>query len=198
LISARSLDVAARKSWSKPVCRLPWASATALLADAQQPVAFSSKNASERLPFDLRQTGLQGGRATGTTENVMVGVDDGGGNCRRTQCEGGNRKGLKDFAVKVPADGGTENRNKRDGEIAASRVPLPIRGNLLDEDSSSRECDGLHCHPLSDRSNQHSPLPNGFYGPGFCGLTLSQAFLAFVESQTYYNTQLVPMTQYLT
>jgi hypothetical protein len=41
-------------------------------------------------------------------------------------------------------------------------------------------------------------LPTASTVAGFDGYTISQAFLAFVESQTYYNSQLSAMTQYLT
>jgi hypothetical protein len=41
-------------------------------------------------------------------------------------------------------------------------------------------------------------LPTASTVAGFDGYTISQAFLAFVESQTYYNSQLSVMTQYLT
>jgi hypothetical protein len=41
-------------------------------------------------------------------------------------------------------------------------------------------------------------LPTASTLQGFFGYTISQAFLAFAESQTYYNTELSAMTQYLT
>ena len=41
-------------------------------------------------------------------------------------------------------------------------------------------------------------LPTASTLQGFFGYTISQAFLAFAESQTYYNTELAAMTQYLT
>jgi hypothetical protein len=41
-------------------------------------------------------------------------------------------------------------------------------------------------------------LPTASTLQGFFGFTVSQAFLAFAESQTYYNTELSAMTQYLT
>ena len=41
-------------------------------------------------------------------------------------------------------------------------------------------------------------LPTASTVQGFVGYTVSEAFLAFVESQTYYNAQLGAMTQYLT
>ena len=49
---------------------------------------------------------------------------------------------------------------------------------------------------LFQRDLGHLPTPSTLQG--FYGYTISQAFLAFAESQTYYNTELSAMTQYLT
>jgi hypothetical protein len=48
---------------------------------------------------------------------------------------------------------------------------------------------------LFQRDLGHLPTPSTLQG--FYGFTISEAFLAFAESQTYYNTELGGMTQYL-